>query len=75
MILQTLRKVGNSYVVTIPREEMERLGVAEGDTLAIEARKVTQVTLYELPADLRRLYDEQAARPDFRAALSYLADR
>ena len=36
MIQQTLRKAGNSYVVTIPRADVERLGLKEGQLLAIE---------------------------------------
>jgi len=30
-----LRKVGNSFVVTIPRETIDRFGLDEGDYLAI----------------------------------------
>jgi putative addiction module antidote len=40
MLLQKVRKVGNSYVVTIPREVMESQGIREGDTVAVEVRKV-----------------------------------
>ena len=40
MIAQQLRKVGNSYVVTIPKDEVERRGWQEGQLLreAIEER-------------------------------------
>ena len=31
-----LRKVGNSYVVTIPADFVERFSVSEGDFLAVE---------------------------------------
>lgn len=31
-----LRKVGNSYVVTIPKDTIDRFKVKEGDYLAIE---------------------------------------
>ena len=40
MLLQKVRKVGNSYVVTIPRELMENQDIQEGDTVALEVRKV-----------------------------------
>ena len=40
MLMQKVRKSGNSYVVTIPREEMERRGLHEGDIVALEVRKV-----------------------------------
>jgi putative addiction module antidote len=71
MIIQKLRKVGNSYVVTIPRDEVERLNLQEGQLLAIEVQ----------PVDLRAVM-----RPEIRAAFErswqrserayrYLADR
>ena len=40
MLLQKVRKVGNSYVVTIPREVIESQDLTEGDTVALEVRKV-----------------------------------
>ena len=36
MIQQKLRKVGNSYVVTIPRSEIERQHLTEGQLVAVE---------------------------------------
>ncbi len=36
MIQQRLRKVGNSYVVTIPRSEIERQQLIEGQLVAVE---------------------------------------
>ena len=35
MITRRLRRAGNSYVVTIPRAEVERLGLAEGDLVTV----------------------------------------
>ena len=40
MLIQKVRKTGNSYVVTIPREVMENQNLHEGDTVALEVRKV-----------------------------------
>lgn len=40
MIVSKLRKSGNSFVVTVPREEIERLGIQEGQLLAVEVRPV-----------------------------------
>jgi len=31
-----LRKVGNSYVVTIPKDTIDRFNIKEGDFLALE---------------------------------------
>ena len=36
MVRQKLRKVGNSYVVTIPRSEVERQQLREGQLVAVE---------------------------------------
>ena len=40
MITQQLRKVGNSYVVTIPKAEVEKMGLQEGDFLAVDIRQM-----------------------------------
>jgi len=49
VIQQKLRKVGNSYVVTIPRAEIERQHLTAGQLVAVEI----------LPLDLQpRLRDE-----------------
>jgi putative addiction module antidote len=39
MFYQKARKVGNSLVVTIPKEEVERLGIEEGGLLAVSVQK------------------------------------
>jgi putative addiction module antidote len=41
MLLQKIRKAGNSLVVTIPKEELDRLDLHEGDSVALEVRKVS----------------------------------
>lgn len=40
MTTQKLRRVGNSLVVTIPKEEAERLELHEGDFVGVDVRKV-----------------------------------
>lgn len=40
MLLQKVRKVGNSYVVTIPKEEIERLKLSDGDLVGVEVRRM-----------------------------------
>jgi hypothetical protein len=54
MIQQPLRRVGDNFVVTIPREEIERYGLREGQLLG----------LYLVPLEGR-----PAIRPELRAAL------
>lgn len=39
MLRVKVRRVGNSLGFTIPREEAERLGLAEGDEALIEIKK------------------------------------
>jgi hypothetical protein len=71
MIQQQLRKAGNSYVVTIPKDEVERNGWKVGDRLALE------VTLLEehpvLDPELREAFERSWARNE--AGYRYLADR
>jgi antitoxin component of MazEF toxin-antitoxin module len=71
VITQQLRKVGNSYVVTVPKDEVEQRGWQEGQLLAI------QLTALELRPvlgdDLREAIEERWERNE--EALRYLADR
>ena len=71
MIAQQLRKVGNSYVVTIPKDEVERRGWQEGQLLAVQltALEVRPV----LGDDLREAIEERWERNE--EALRYLAGR
>jgi antitoxin component of MazEF toxin-antitoxin module len=39
-VIAALRKNGNSIVVTIPREELERVGAREGDMVEVQIRPV-----------------------------------
>ena len=70
MIQQKLRKVGNSYVVTIPREEVEQRGLKVGQLLAIEVRPVEVRPV--LSAALREALDATWARDE--QAYRYLAE-
>lgn len=65
MVVQKVRVSGNSYVVTIPKEEVERLELHEGDLIGVEFRKM-QVRP-ELTPELR----EAAERSWQRAADAY----
>lgn len=71
MITQQLRKVGNSYVVTVPKDEVERRGWQEGQLLALQltALEVRPV----LGDDLREAIEERWERNE--EALRYLAGR
>lgn len=71
MIQQQLRKSGNSFVVTIPKDEVTRLGLREGQFVAIEVTplEVHPVLRPELQEALEKLW------PRLEPALTYLKDR
>jgi antitoxin component of MazEF toxin-antitoxin module len=70
MIWQKLRKVGNSYIVTIPKEEIERQHLQEGQLLAVEVRPA-EVRPVASP-ELREAFEESWKRNE--AAYRYLAE-
>lgn len=71
MITQQLRKVGNSYVVTVPKDEVERHGWHEGQLLALQLTELElrPILRPELQAIVDELLDEH------EDALRYLAER
>jgi putative addiction module antidote len=60
MIWQKLRKVGNSYVVTIPKEEVERKKLQEGQLLAVEIQPAEVRPV--LSPELRKAFEESWQR-------------
>lgn len=71
MITQQLRKVGNSFVVTVPKEEVERHGWQEGQLLALQ---LTQLEVRPvLRPKLQNIVDELL--DEHEDALRYLAER
>ena len=71
MITQQLRKVGNSYVVTVPKDEVERRGWREGQLLAVQLTELEVRPI--LGDDLRKAIEERWDRNE--EALRYLAGR
>jgi antitoxin component of MazEF toxin-antitoxin module len=69
MIAQQLRKVGNSYVVTVPKDEVERRGWQEGQLLAVQLTPLEVRPV--LGDDLREAIEERWERNE--EALRYLA--
>lgn len=71
MFTQELRKEGNEYVVTVPKEEVERRGWQEGQLLAVQ---FTPVELRPVMGDdFADAIDERWERNE--EALRYLAGR
>ena len=72
MFTTTLRKVGNSAALYVPREELERIGLKEGDTVSVEVRPVRVVIEPVLAEDLRPAFEEMIGRS--QKALKLLAE-
>lgn len=71
MLVQRVRRQGNSLGLTIPKDEVERLGLQEGDFVAMSLNRV-QVQV-ELPDDVREA--TEAVMRQFASDLEYLKDR
>jgi antitoxin component of MazEF toxin-antitoxin module len=71
MVTVKLRRSGNSFIVTVPREEAERLGLQEGQLLAVEFHPVEIRPV--LTAELRDVFEASWARNE--AGYRYLAGR
>jgi antitoxin component of MazEF toxin-antitoxin module len=71
MIQAQVRKSGNSFVVTIPKSEMERLGIMEGQMVALD------ITPLELKPRLRPEIAKVLDRTSDRAVpmMKYLKDK
>ena len=57
MFVAQLRRVGNSLVVTVPGDELDRLQLAEGATVTVEVREARVEVHPVLPPDLREASD------------------
>jgi antitoxin component of MazEF toxin-antitoxin module len=71
MITGKLRKSGNSYIVTVPRDEIERLNLTEGQLVALEVRPVEVRPV--LTPELREAFEASWERNE--AGYLYLAGR
>ena len=71
-MIGTIRKSGNSFVITIPRVPMERVGVEAGDHVLVEIRPVD--IRARLTPELTRVADELLEQPETSAAFALLAD-
>ncbi|MDQ6674545.1 MAG: hypothetical protein M3069_28065 [Chloroflexota bacterium] len=67
-MISTLRKNGNSIVLTIPREELERVGAHEGDMVDVQIRPVDVTP--RLTPDLEEVFKIEMANG--RETLEYL---
>ena len=71
MIQARIRKQGNSFVVMIPKDEMDKLDLHEGDQIAFQSTKLETRAVLRL--EVRKAFEESWERNE--AAYRYLADR
>ena len=71
MIQQQLRRVGNSYVITIPKDEVERHGWQEGQRFAVQLTPLVERPV--LRPELQKIADESWEQ--YEDVYRYLADR
>ena len=71
MFSQQVRKSGNSYVVTIPKEEVERLALDDGQPVLVHITPAETRPI--LRPDLQRALDE--LWPRIEPGLRYLKNR
>ena len=69
MIQSKIREQGNSYVVTIPREAMEKYNLHKGDTISFTPNKTEQ--RFVLREDVQKALNE--VLDEDMDALEYLA--
>jgi antitoxin component of MazEF toxin-antitoxin module len=69
-MITKIHKSGNSFVIRVPREEMERVGVAADEHVLVEIRPLE--IRPKLASDLREAVDAEI--PLSRTAFSLLAD-
>ena len=71
MIVGKIRKVGNSFVVTIPKEVADTLQIEEGDMVTMDIRKAEVRPV--LRPDLRKIAEASWERN--KKGYQYLAGR
>lgn len=71
MLVQRVRRQGNSLGLTIPKEDAERLGLQEGDLVAVSVNRVR--VHVQLPDDVQEA--TETVLREFKADLDYLKDR
>jgi antitoxin component of MazEF toxin-antitoxin module len=71
-MITTIRKSGNSFVIRVPREEMERAGVKPDEHVLVEIRPI-EIRPTLTPA-LEAVAEDILARPGTAKAFARLAD-
>jgi antitoxin component of MazEF toxin-antitoxin module len=70
MITARLRRSGNGFIVMIPNDDVERLGLSDGSLVCVEVRPVEVRPV--LAADLREAFETEFKKG--QDGLRYLAE-
>lgn len=71
-MITTIRKSCNSFVIRVPREEIDRVGVQPDEHVLVEIRPIE--IRPKLTPELQTVADEIIARPGTAKAFARLAD-
>jgi antitoxin component of MazEF toxin-antitoxin module len=71
-VITTIRKSGNSFVIRVPREEMERVGVKPDEHVLVEIRPIE--IRPKLTPQLQAIAEDIRAQPATARAIARLAD-
>ncbi|MDQ6672107.1 MAG: hypothetical protein M3069_15420 [Chloroflexota bacterium] len=71
-MITTIRKSGNSFVIRVPREEMERVGVKPDEHVLVEIRPIE--IRPKLTPQLQAIAEDILAQPASARAIARLAD-
>jgi antitoxin component of MazEF toxin-antitoxin module len=71
-VITTIRKSGNSFVIRVSREEMERVGVKPDEHVLVEIRPIE--IRPRLTPQLQAIAEDILAQPATARAIARLAD-
>jgi antitoxin component of MazEF toxin-antitoxin module len=71
-MLTQIKRSGNSFIIRVPRAEMERVGVHADEHVLVDIRPVGLEP--GLTPELRRITDKVLASPETARAIARLAD-
>jgi antitoxin component of MazEF toxin-antitoxin module len=71
-MITTIRRSGNSFVIRVPREEMERVGVKPDEHVLVEIRPIE--IRPKLTPKLEAITEDLLGRPATARAIARLAD-
>ena len=71
-VITTIRKSGHSFIIRVPCDEMDRVGVTPGDYVSVEIRPVE--VRPQLTSELHAIAEDVLNHPEAARAIALLAD-